>query len=110
MASILCLRVSTGIRHNIAQFCQEPGVIAGQNNTCVPYKSPETHACDACTGAAATGAQCMHLARQVLCDQREEVAQLGVSLLECVTAISPAVSTLGPSAAPAPDGHLFRRG
>jgi hypothetical protein len=28
--------VSTGIRHNIAQFCQEPRVNAEQNNTFVP--------------------------------------------------------------------------
>src|SRR5882757_9117470 len=27
---------SAGIRHNIAQFCQEPSVIGGQNNTFVP--------------------------------------------------------------------------
>jgi hypothetical protein len=27
---------SAEIRHNIAQFCQEPGIVAGQNNTCVP--------------------------------------------------------------------------
>jgi len=36
MMPILCPRVSARIRHNIAQFCQEPSVIAGQNNTCVP--------------------------------------------------------------------------
>src|SRR5882724_7953427 len=32
----LAMRVSAGIRHNIAQFCQEPSVIDEQNNTCVP--------------------------------------------------------------------------
>src|SRR5260370_21088035 len=32
----LCDTASAGIRHNIAQFCQEPCVIAGQNNTFVP--------------------------------------------------------------------------
>src|SRR3977135_3039471 len=31
-------------------------VIDGQNNTCVPHKGPETHACSACTGAATTAA------------------------------------------------------
>jgi hypothetical protein len=36
MMPILVVRVSAGIRHNIAQFCQEPSVIAGQNNTFVP--------------------------------------------------------------------------
>jgi hypothetical protein len=36
MMPILCSRVSAGIRHNIAQDCQEPSVIAEQNNTCVP--------------------------------------------------------------------------
>jgi hypothetical protein len=30
------VRESAGIRHNIAQFCQAPNVIAEQNNTCVP--------------------------------------------------------------------------
>jgi hypothetical protein len=36
MMPILVVRVSAGIRHNIAQFCQEPSVIAGQNNTFAP--------------------------------------------------------------------------
>jgi hypothetical protein len=36
MMPIFAMRVSAGIRHNIAQFCQEPSVIAGQNNTFVP--------------------------------------------------------------------------
>ncbi len=35
MPILLSLR-SADIRHNIAQDCQEPNVIAGQNNTCVP--------------------------------------------------------------------------
>jgi hypothetical protein len=33
---ILSRRRSVRIRHNIAQDCQEPSVIAEQNNTCVP--------------------------------------------------------------------------
>jgi hypothetical protein len=33
---ILSRRRSVKIRHNIAQDCQEPSVIAGQNNTCAP--------------------------------------------------------------------------
>jgi hypothetical protein len=33
---ILSRRRSVRIRHNIAQDCQEPSVIAGQNNTCAP--------------------------------------------------------------------------
>jgi hypothetical protein len=36
MMPILIVQVSARIRHNIAQFCQEPNVIAGQNNTFVP--------------------------------------------------------------------------
>jgi hypothetical protein len=36
MLPVLCSGVSAGIRHNIAQFCQELGVIAEQNNTCAP--------------------------------------------------------------------------
>jgi hypothetical protein len=32
----LSQRVSADIRHNIAQDCQEPSVIAEQNNTFVP--------------------------------------------------------------------------
>ncbi len=36
MLPILSIRVSAGIRHNIAPDCQEPSVIAGQNNTFPP--------------------------------------------------------------------------
>src|SRR5258707_15018800 len=50
MASILCSRVSTGIRHNIAQFCQAPIVAGGQNNTCAPWKRREL-TCMQCMGS-----------------------------------------------------------
>jgi hypothetical protein len=36
MMPFLVVRVSAGTRRNIAQFCQAPSVIAGQNNTFVP--------------------------------------------------------------------------